>query len=102
MTSPRIGAALVVALALLAAACGTEPEAVPDDTPAAVADEADPPDPVAPTPLREPDPTPTPAAGGARAVPDVLDFTAPGVTGGQVVGADYAGDALALWFWAPW
>ncbi|HEU5300799.1 MAG TPA: hypothetical protein VFW06_01040 [Acidimicrobiia bacterium] len=31
-----------------------------------------------------------------------LDFTAPAVDGGTVHGADYAGDALAIWFWAPW
>jgi hypothetical protein len=35
-------------------------------------------------------------------VPDVLRFSAPRLGGGRVVGADYAGRDVALWFWAPW
>ena len=31
-----------------------------------------------------------------------LDFSLPGVTGGTVEGADYAGKPLLVWFWAPW
>ncbi|HUV09635.1 MAG TPA: hypothetical protein VMX12_01575 [Acidimicrobiia bacterium] len=31
-----------------------------------------------------------------------LEFTAPAVDGTTFRGADYAGDALAIWFWAPW
>lgn len=42
------------------------------------------------------------AAPEAPAQAAVLDFSAPAVGGGQVVGADYAGRDLALWFWAPW
>lgn len=35
-------------------------------------------------------------------VPEALRFTVAGVDGAQVVGADYAGKDVALWFWAPW
>jgi hypothetical protein len=38
----------------------------------------------------------------ARSVPEVLRFSAPRLGGGRVVGADYAGRDVALWFWAPW
>lgn len=31
-----------------------------------------------------------------------LDFVAPDVRGGQVVGAELAGKDLVIWFWAPW
>ncbi len=31
-----------------------------------------------------------------------LDFVAPDVRGGRVVGADLAGKDLVIWFWAPW
>jgi len=33
---------------------------------------------------------------------DLLDFVAPDVRGGEVVGADLAGQDLVIWFWAPW
>ncbi|MFP5321847.1 MAG: hypothetical protein ACLGIC_08355 [Acidimicrobiia bacterium] len=33
---------------------------------------------------------------------DPLDFVAPDVRGGQVTGADLAGQDLVIWFWAPW
>lgn len=32
----------------------------------------------------------------------LLDFTAPKLGGGKVVGSEYAGKDVALWFWAPW
>ena len=41
------------------------------------------------------------AATGAAAVPQLLQFTAPLVGGGEFVGAAYAGRATAFWFWAP-
>lgn len=41
-------------------------------------------------------------AGAAPEVPDELDFVAPDVRGGQVVGAELAGQDLVIWFWAPW
>ena len=48
-----------------------------------------------------PEPTSGPAAtAAAEAAP--LDFSAPGVMGGRIDGADLAGRDLALWFWAPW
>lgn len=45
---------------------------------------------------------PTATDAPAAAVPQALDFTAPAVAGGQVVGAEFVGEAVALWFWAPW
>jgi hypothetical protein len=49
------------------------------------------------------------ASGGgsaARGAPvdggELLEFTLPAVSGGQIHGADYRDRALALWFWAPW
>ena len=38
----------------------------------------------------------------AAADGDELDFVAPDVRGGQVAGADFAGQDLVIWFWAPW
>jgi len=32
----------------------------------------------------------------------ILDFTAPGLDGPEISGADYSGQDVALWFWAPW
>lgn len=32
----------------------------------------------------------------------ILDFSAPGLDGPAVRGADYSGQDVALWFWAPW
>lgn len=39
---------------------------------------------------------------GAPSVPEALQFSVAAVDGPQVVGADYAGQDVALWFWAPW
>lgn len=41
------------------------------------------------------------AATGATHVPELLQFTAPLVGGGDFADADYAGRATAFWFWAP-
>ena len=38
----------------------------------------------------------------APAVAKVLDFKAPNLAGGQVVGSEFAGKDVAVWFWAPW
>lgn len=50
-------------------------------------------------------PTPTtaatPATAGA-AVPAVLEFEAPLLGGGEFDARTYAGQPLALWFWAPY
>jgi hypothetical protein len=35
-------------------------------------------------------------------VPEALDWVAPDLRGGDVVGADLAGQDVVLWFWAPW
>jgi hypothetical protein len=37
----------------------------------------------------------------AGVVPDLLRFSAPLVGGGELNGAEYAGAAVAFWFWAP-
>ncbi|MEP7202321.1 MAG: hypothetical protein ABI894_06915 [Ilumatobacteraceae bacterium] len=37
----------------------------------------------------------------AAAVPDALAFSAPGVGGGTIDLAAYAGKPVLLWFWAP-
>lgn len=68
---------LVVLLVVLAAACGADEGGVTAG-PAATQAAADP------------------------AVPDVLAFSATTVDGGAVQGADYAGQDLLVWFWAPW
>jgi hypothetical protein len=36
------------------------------------------------------------------AFPEILNFSAPRLGGGTIEGADYRGQDLALWFWAPW
>lgn len=38
----------------------------------------------------------------ARFGDELLDFTAPKLGGGQVVGSEFAGKDVAIWFWAPW
>jgi ABC-type glycerol-3-phosphate transport system substrate-binding protein len=42
------------------------------------------------------------SATGATSTPKVLDFTAPKLGGGQVVGSELVGQDLAIFFWAPW
>lgn len=51
-----------------------------------------------PTPRTSED-TPDP---GDVAMPAQLDFTLAELSGGQVVGAELAGQHVALWFWTPW
>ncbi|KOX16967.1 redoxin domain-containing protein [Nocardiopsis sp. NRRL B-16309] len=83
---------------LLLSACGA-----PDggDGPAAPADAASPTD-TAPTDAATTDTAPADAPGDGADVAAHLDFTAPAVGGGDVEGADLAGDPVVLWFWAPW
>ena len=38
----------------------------------------------------------------ARFGDELLDFAAPKLGGGQVVGNEFAGKDVAIWFWAPW
>jgi hypothetical protein len=47
--------------------------------------------------------SPTPSATGPQVeVPHELQFTVPRLGGGTVRGADFAGQDLVMWFWAPW
>jgi ABC-type glycerol-3-phosphate transport system substrate-binding protein len=82
-------ASLLAAAALLAA-CGSDPE------PVATAEATNTTGATAPTTATSgTDETPT-------EVPEALDFVAPDLRGGEVVGADLAGQDVVLWFWAPW
>jgi len=42
------------------------------------------------------------SVGTTHARADILDFAAPKLGGGTIQGSDYAGQDLAIWFWAPW
>lgn len=90
-----VAASLVV---LLVAACGSGDEGtttVPAPAPTAVADPTTgPTEPSTLPTLREPDATGAP-------VPEVLDVVAPVVGGGELDLAAFAGQPVALWFWAP-
>lgn len=44
----------------------------------------------------------TNSARQAAEVPPIVDFTASRLGGGEVVGAELAGNHVAMWFWAPW
>lgn len=72
-------------LALAGVACGDD--TVPDAQPS-------------PQPPAEPPPAPSEDHGPP--VPQALDFSAPALGGGLVVGAELAGQGVALWFFAPW
>jgi len=52
------------------------------------------------TPAAASSQVPGSATDGA-AVPELLQFTASLVGGGEFSGLDYAGQASAFWFWAP-
>jgi hypothetical protein len=90
----RIGILAAVTAGLVLAACGGA-----SDTGAAGT-----------TTTAGPTSTSTPAAAdpgtatttAAPVVPGELDFVAPDVRGGEVVGAELAGRELVIWFWAPW
>ncbi len=75
------GLPVILAMAVLAAACSSTPEA-------------------ATVPSRST--APATGASPGSAVPATLDFTAPRLGGGTLNGADYAGHDTAIWFWAPW
>lgn len=87
-------ASLLTASAFAVAACGGgEPAAIEaTSTPTEPA-------PSSSTPSGTPD---AGAPGNGPQVPEFLAFEAPDVRGGQVVGSDYAGQDLVIWFWAPW
>jgi hypothetical protein len=88
----RLTAVLVVAMVSLAA-CGESAEQAATPSTAAASRPAPP----APTL-----PAKTPASGATAAIPSVLDFTAPKLGGGQVVGSELVGRDVAAFFWAPW
>lgn len=85
---PRTAAALL-ALTLVAAACGGETLVASQDGASSSSG----------TPIAtEPGSSPATAA----AIPEILEFEAPLLDGGTFRGADYAGKDVAFWFWAPW
>jgi hypothetical protein len=44
----------------------------------------------------------SPAATEAASLSKILNFSAPRLGGGQVVGSELAGKDVAMFFWAPW
>ena len=74
----------VLTLAVVAAACGSDP--ADDGTTSSPARGGTSASPDAPTPV----------------LPDVLDFEAPLLGGGTLDGESLAGRDVAFWFWAPW
>ncbi len=90
-------ASVAMVLVLVGAACASETEA-PTAAPAAT---------TAPASAGEEAPTPDatePVAPDApqAAVAELLDFSAASADGGTINMADYAGQDILLWFWAPW
>ncbi len=89
-------------LAVLAGACGSDTGPGTAPPPTTVQAGA-----VTTTGVTTPGTTSAPAGRPATTaapadVPEQLRFAVAGVDGAQVVGADYAGKDVALWFWAPW
>lgn len=77
----------LVALSLVAAACGGETATSASRS--------------------EPDPTTSasavqPSSSAPAGIPEILEFEAPLLGGGTLRGVDYAGKDVAFWFWAPW
>ena len=112
--SPRRALAGVVLLVSLAACGGTSstasettvgsagatvPEQVQATQPTSAVSEPPPTDSEAPSNVS--DTTVVAGGGGSVSVPELLQFTAPLVGGGEFKGADRAGQATAFWFWAP-
>jgi len=84
----------VATVALLAAACGSDgstDSALP--APAEASDTADAPDDTS-------DDAPADQA-AADGVPELLQFTAPLVGGGEIDATSTAGTPTAFWFWSP-
>lgn len=91
MTSRRSfrTAAFVSAAALIGVACaGADSGGGDDVAPAATAAPADEAEDSAPD-------------AGSSAVPASLQFTAPLIGGGEIVGDELAGKPTAFWFWSP-
>lgn len=73
----------------LLSSCTASPEAATQASPAGT------------TPTQAPVQS-APAATVAAPTPKLLNFTAPRLGGGQVVGSELAGKDVAMFFWAPW
>lgn len=93
---------VAVVLALLAPACGQDGGQSATPTSPTTVDTTAPSDPGASTTAPANTSRTTSPSGAGAVVPKTLAFTAAGVDGAQVVGADFAGKDVALWFWAPW
>ena len=103
MTRRRTALPLVLA-AVLAAACGGSSEVTAPDgetAPPGASSPADATSPARPTSPSLASPSPAAASEGEGNLA-ALDFVAPDLDGGQVRGADYAGQDVVLWMWAPW
>lgn len=93
----RLTIARIVTLAvglcvmLLAVACSTGSDLAATPSPTSGAPRSTPP------PLEQ-----TESGDPGRAVPDVLRFAAPRLSGGTIDGEDLSGQDVAFWFWAPW
>ena len=80
----------LLALSGVLASCAAAPDPVPTQAAPAVTIPGQ-------TPVQ-----PSPAATGAAPTPKLLNFTAPRLGGGQVVGSELVGKDVAMFFWAPW
>jgi hypothetical protein len=81
---PAVRLAEAIALALLLASCAASPPAGREPQEISGAG------------------TTSPGAIEGAPTPQVLDFIAPRLGGGQVVGSELAGKDVAMFFWAPW
>ncbi len=98
MTTIARASALIVSSALVVAACASDPGE--DPTPPEEVVITTSPSPDAGGEAAEPTASPQPTE---VTVPTELQFTAADVmTGAEVQGADFAGRAVVMWFWAPW
>jgi hypothetical protein len=87
-------------LALLLAACAGSPDGGTTPAPSSAASTGSPP--AATTPRPSPSPSVFTSFVPGTEVPVVLDFTGPRAGGGgEVNGADYAGQDVAIWFFNP-
>jgi hypothetical protein len=87
-------------LALLLAACASSPDGGTPQSPPSAAPTS--PSPAVTTSRPPPSPTVFTSFVPGTEVPVVLDFTGPRAgRGGEVVGADYAGQDVAIWFFNP-
>ena len=98
----------LVALVVLASACGSEPAPAPTEVPAATEMPQPTPTPV-PTPTRVLAPTPTATAGPApvtirtsRRAERAADFQLDLLSGGELNLSDLQGKVVVLNFWASW